>query len=195
MAMAKTMQRLLRDVRACRVCEKHLPLGPKPVLRAHQDARILIVGQAPGTRVHATGIPWNDPSGDRLRQWLDVDRETFYDERRIAIIPMGFCYPGRGRSGDLPPRPECASLWHGPLLDQIRGLKLKLLVGQYAQAYYLGRRRKATLAATVQACREYLPEHLPLPHPSPRNILWLKRNPWFEGEVVPMLRDLVAPLL
>jgi uracil-DNA glycosylase len=189
------MPLLLREVRACRVCEEHLPLGPKPVLRAHRQARILIVGQAPGTRVHATGIPWNDPSGDRLRAWMDVDRETFYDERRIAIIPMGFCYPGRGRSGDLPPRPECAQLWHGRLLEQIPDLRLKLLVGQYAQAHYLGKRRKRSLAATVQASQEYLPEFLPLPHPSPRNILWLKRNPWFEAEVVPFLRDLVASLL
>lgn len=189
------MPQLLREVRACRVCEAHLPLGPKPVLRAHRNARILIVGQAPGTRVHASGVPWNDPSGDRLRGWLGVDRETFYDESRIAIIPMGFCYPGRGRSGDLPPRPECAPLWHGRLLERIPGLELKLLVGQYAQAYYLGKRRKRSLAATVQASREYLPEFLPLPHPSPRNILWLRRNPWFEAEVVPMLRDLVKPLL
>jgi uracil-DNA glycosylase len=192
---AMAMPQLLREVRACRVCEKHLPLGPKPVLRAHPDARLLIVGQAPGTRVHATGVPWNDPSGDRLRQWLGVDRDTFYDECRVAIIPMGFCYPGRGRSGDLPPRPECAELWHGRLLGEIPRLRLKLLVGQYAQAHYLGQRRKKTLAATVQACREYLPELFPLPHPSPRNILWLKRNPWFEAEVVPLLRGLVAPLL
>ncbi|MHC4515420.1 MAG: uracil-DNA glycosylase family protein [Planctomycetota bacterium] len=191
----RSMQKLLAEVRACRVCEEHLPLGPNPVLRAHRDARVLIVGQAPGTRVHNTGIPWNDPSGDRLRRWMDIDRDAFYDERRIAIIPMGFCYPGRGRSGDLPPRPECAEQWHGRLLAKIPDLRLKLLVGQYAQAYYLGKHRKQTLAATVQACREYLPEFLPLPHPSPRNTLWLQRNPWFEAEVVPLLQELLGELL
>ena len=189
------MQKLLGEVRACRVCEEHLPLGPNPVLRAHQDARLLIVGQAPGTRVHESSIPWNDPSGDRLRQWLGTDKDTFYDEKRIAIIPMGFCYPGRGKSGDLPPRPECAELWHQKLLEKIPNLGLTLLLGQYAQTYYLGRRRKKTLTANVQAFREYIPELLPLPHPSPRNNLWLKRNPWFEAEVVPELRRLVAPLL
>ncbi len=191
----QSMQKLLSEVRACRVCEEYLPLGPNPVLRAHQDARLVIVGQAPGTRVHETSIPWNDPSGDRLRRWLATDRDTFYDEKRIAIIPMGFCYPGRGRSGDLPPRPECAELWHQKLLAKIPDLRLMLLVGQYAQAYYLGAQRKKTLTATVQAFREYLPELLPLPHPSPRNTLWLKRNPWFEAEVVPQLRQLVAPFL
>ncbi len=191
----QSMQKLLSEVRACRVCEEYLPLGPNPVLRAHQDARLVIVGQAPGTRVHETSIPWNDPSGDRLRRWLATDRDTFYDEKRIAIIPMGFCYPGRGRSGDLPPRPECAELWHQKLLAKIGDLRLMLLVGQYAQAYYLGAQRKKTLTATVQTFREYLPELLPLPHPSPRNTLWLKRNPWFEAEVVPQLQQLVAPLL
>jgi len=189
------MQKLLREVRACRVCDEHLPFGPKPVLRAHRDARIVIIGQAPGTRVHESGIPWDDPSGNRLRQWLDVDPDTFYDERRIAIIPMGFCYPGRGSSGDLPPRPECAELWHKRLFAKLPNLQLKLLLGQYSQACYLGKRRKKTLTATVQAYREYVPELLPLPHPSPRNTLWLKRNPWFEAKVVPLLRDLVAPLL
>ncbi|MEE9128092.1 MAG: uracil-DNA glycosylase family protein [Planctomycetota bacterium] len=191
----QSMQKLLSEVRACRVCEEYLPLGPNPVLRAHQDARLVIVGQAPGTRVHETSIPWNDPSGDRLRRWLATDRDTFYDEKRIAIIPMGFCYPGRGRYGDLPPRPECAELWHQKLLAKIPDLRLMLLVGQYAQAYYLGAQRKKTLTATVQVFREYLPELLPLPHPSPRNTLWLKRNPWFEAEVVPQLRQLVAPFL
>lgn len=185
------LQRLLAEVRACRLCEQHLPLGPRPVLRAGSRARILIVGQAPGTRVHATGIPWNDPSGDRLRAWLGVDRDTFYDAGRFAIIPTGLCYPGRGRSGDLPPRPECAPLWHPRLRRLLPDIGLTLLVGRYAQAWYLGHRRKATLAATVRAWREYFPAFLPLPHPSPRNARWLQVNPWFEQDVLPVLRQQV----
>ncbi|HQR23767.1 MAG TPA: uracil-DNA glycosylase family protein [Steroidobacteraceae bacterium] len=188
------LARLLEEVRACRVCEAHLPLGPKPVLRADVHARVLIVGQAPGTRVHATGIPWNDPSGDRLRAWMNLERDTFYDERRIAIIPTGFCYPGRGRAGDLPPRPECAPLWHPRLRALLPNVGLMLLVGQYAQAYYLKGRRKRTLTATVHAWREYLPEFLPLPHPSPRNTRWLKLNPWFTQEVIPQLRERIHAL-
>lgn len=183
------LARLLREVRACRLCEPHLPLGPRPVLRADCRARVLIVGQAPGTRVHATGIPWNDPSGDRLRGWLQVDRDTFYDESRFAIIPTGFCYPGRGRAGDLPPRPECAPLWHPRLLALLPHIELTLLVGQYAQAHYLGPRRGPTLAATVRAWRSFLPEFLPMPHPSPRNTRWLQVNPWFERDVLPYVRD------
>ncbi len=179
---------LLAQVRACCVCEAHLPLGPRPVLRASTSARLLIVGQAPGIRVHATGLSFDDPSGDTLRRWLDVDRDTFYDETRIAIIPAGFCYPGKGRHGDLPPRPECAPLWHPRLRALMPALELTVLVGAYAQAYYLGQRRKGTLAETTRAWRAYLPEFLPTPHPSPRNKLWLKRNPWFEAEVVPELR-------
>jgi len=197
--MARTVQtsldRLLAEVRACRLCEADLPLGPRPVLRASPTARLLIVGQAPGTRVHETGIPWNDPSGDRLREWLDVDRGTFYDESRIAIIPTGLCYPGRKGAGDAPPRPECAPRWHPPLLAALPRVELVLLVGQYAQAFYLGSRRKTTLAGTVAAHAEYEPRFLPLPHPSPRNKLWLRRNAWFEAEVVPHLRRRVAPLL
>ena len=179
---------LLAQVRACCVCEAHLPLGPRPVLRASTSARLLIVGQAPGIRVHATGLSFDDPSGDTLRRWLDADRDTFYDETRIAIIPAGFCYPGKGRHGDLPPRPECAPLWHPRLRALMPALELTVLVGAYAQAYYLGQRRKGTLAETTRAWRAYLPEFLPTPHPSPRNKLWLKRNPWFEAEVVPELR-------
>lgn len=189
------LEALLAEVRACRACERYLPLGPRPVLRADARACVLIVGQAPGTRVHATGIPWNDPSGDRLRAWLDVDREAFYDERRIAIVPTGFCYPGRGRSGDLPPRPECAPLWHPRLRALMPGIGLTLLVGRYAQAFYLAERRKGTLTETVRGWREYLPEFLPLPHPSPRNTRWLAVNPWFEREVVPGLRERVHALL
>jgi len=189
------LEALLAEVRACRLCEAQLPLGPRPVLRAAATARLLIVGQAPGTRVHETGIPWNDPSGDRLRDWLDVDRSSFYDESRIAIIPTGLCYPGKANGGDAPPRPECAPRWHPKLLERLPAIELILLVGQYAQAYYLGPRRKATLAETVRAHREYGPRFLPLPHPSPRNKLWLRRNAWFEAEVVPTLRRRVAALL
>lgn len=185
---------LLAQVRHCRHCEGQLPLGPRPVLRASVSARLLIVGQAPGTRVHATGIPWNDPSGDRLRDWLQLDRDTFYDESRIAIVPMGFCYPGKGRSGDLPPRPECAPLWHGQLLAQMPALELVLLVGGYAQAHYLGSGRE-TLTARVKRWRDFGPRYIPTPHPSPRNTLWLRRNPWFEEEVVPELRRRVQALL
>jgi uracil-DNA glycosylase len=190
----EALEALLREVRACRHCEAHLPLGPRPVLRAGVHARVLIVGQAPGTRVHATGIPWNDPSGERLRDWLQVDREAFYDERRFAIIPAGLCYPGRGRSGDLPPRPECAPRWHPPLRALLPAIELTLLVGQYAQSFYLGPRRKVTLTATVRAWQEYGPAFLPLPHPSPRNTRWLQVNPWFAAEVLPALRERVQAL-
>ncbi len=185
---------LLEEVRSCRLCEAHLPLGPRPVLRASATARLLIVGQAPGTRVHASGIPWDDPSGERLRRWLDVDSDTFYDESRIAIVPMGFCYPGKGRSGDLPPRPECAPRWHDEVLDYMPQLELVLLVGQYAQQHYLGKSRE-TLTERVRRWRDFGPRYLPLPHPSPRNTLWLKRNPWFEAEVVEHLRERVHSLL
>ena len=188
-------ERLLTEVRSCRICEAHLPNPPKPVLRASPTASVLIVGQAPGRRVHESGIPWNDPSGDLLREWLRLDREAFYDERRIAIIPAGLCYPGTGESGDLPPRPECAPRWHPRLRALLPAIRLTLLVGSYAQAYYLGARRKRTLAETVRARDEYLPEFFPLPHPSFRNRLWMKRNPWFEREVLPQLRPRVKSCL
>ena len=186
---------LLAQVRACTACRTALPFEPKPILRAHRNSKILIIGQAPGTRVHKTGIPWNDPSGDRLREWMNIERDTFYDEKRIAIIPMGFCYPGKGKSGDLPPRKECAELWHAKLVDNLDKLELIMLVGQYAQAHYLGKQRKKTLAETVQAWREYDSLYFPLPHPSPRNKLWLKKNSWFEKEVVPELRKKINKLL
>lgn len=186
---------LLKEVRACRVCESSLPCGPRPVVRAAASARLLIVGQAPGRRVHETGIPWNDPSGDLLRTWLDIDRERFYDEREIAIVPAGFCYPGTGSGGDLPPRPECAPLWHPRLRALLPEIRLTLLVGQYAHALYLGGRRKATLADTVRARGEFAPDYLPLPHPSPRNRRWLRINDWFDREVVPELRGRVREAL
>ncbi len=192
---ADPLHRIVAEARACRVCEARLPLGCRPVLRAASGARLLIVGQAPGTRVHQTGIPWNDASGRRLRDWMALDDATFYDESRIAIVPVGLCYPGRGRSGDLPPVPECAPRWHPRLRAALPDVRLTLLVGQYAQAYYLGKRRARTLSDTVSNWREYLPEFLPLPHPSPRNTLGLRRRHWFEAEVVPMLRDTVHAIL
>lgn len=193
--MPTRLSRLLEEVRACRLCAAHLPFPPRPVLRARATARLLIVGQAPGVRVHQTGIPWNDPSGDRLRDWLGLSREAFYDESRIAIIPTGFCYPGKGQRGDLPPRPECAPRWHPLLRAALPEVRLTLLIGGHAQAYYLGRRRREALAATVRAWREYLPEFAPLPHPSPRNVLWLRRHSWVESQVVPAVRRLVHRVL
>lgn len=190
-----SLETLLAEVRACRLCAAELPLGPRPVLRASATARLLIVGQAPGTKVHESGIPWNDPSGDRLRQWMDLDRDRFYDESRVAIIPMGLCYPGRNaKGGDLPPRPECAPQWHAKLRALLPNVRLTLLVGQYAQRFYLGDRRKGSVTEAVRAWRTYGPEYMPLPHPSFRNVAWLKRNPWFEREVVPKLRKRVQEL-
>ncbi len=190
------LERVLRDARACRVCAAELPLGPRPIVRARATARLLIVGQAPGTRVHETGIPWNDPSGDRLRDWLDVDKDAFYDQDRIAIVPMGFCYPGRNpRGGDNPPRPECAPLWHPPLLAALPAVELTLLVGLYAQRRYLSARRRDNLTKTVRAWADYGPAYMPLPHPSWRNTGWLKRNPWFEAELLPELRARVRKLM
>jgi len=186
---------LLARVRACTVCAPHLPHAPRPILRASPTARLLIVGQAPGRRVHETGIPWNDPSGDLLRQWLGMTREAFYDEARIAIVPTGFCYPGTVKGSDLPPRPECAPLWHPPLRAAMPNIQLTLLIGAYAQAYTLGERRGRTLTDTVAAWRDFTPDFLPLPHPSPRNRGWLKRNPWFETEVLPVLRKRVGDAL
>lgn len=189
-----SLNKLLRDVRGCRLCEQHLPLGPNPVLRASSTARVLIIGQAPGTRVHQTGVPWNDPSGDRLRDWMQIDRDRFYNENEIAIIPMGFCYPGKGKSGDLPPRPECAAQWHNKLLAEMPAIRLAILIGKYAQDHYLGSKRQS-LTETVQNWQNYLPEYFPLPHPSPRNNRWLRNNPWFEGEVLPAFRKRIAGLL
>jgi uracil-DNA glycosylase len=193
--VSRKLDALLREIRACRMCQTHLPLGPNPVLRASAGARLLVVGQAPGARVHASGIPWDDASGRRLREWLGVDTETFYDATRVAIVPMGFCYPGKASSGDAPPRPECRATWHPRLLPLLPGIGLALLVGQYAQAHFLGASRKGSLTDTVRAWREYLPTYLPLPHPSPRNVAWFKANPWFEGEVLPELRARIAALV
>lgn len=171
------------------MCGEQLPLGPNPVVSAHPDSRVLLVGQAPGTRVHNSGIPWNDPSGDTLREWLEMGKSNFYNAQKIAIVPMGFCYPGKGKSGDLPPRPECAPLWHSRLSAAMPNIRLTLLIGQYAQRYYLKEHFGKNLTETVRNHRHYLPDYLPLPHPSPRNRLWLRRNPWFQEEVLPVLRQ------
>lgn len=185
---------LLTEIRACTLCAEHLPLGPRPVVQAHASARVLVVGQAPGRRVHETGVPFNDPSGDRLRDWMGVTRETFYDSKQVALVPMGFCFPGTGKSGDLPPRPECAAAWRGALLAQLRSIELTLVVGQYALDYHLAR-GKRSVAEVVRAWRQGDPALVPLPHPSPRNNLWLRRNPWFDAELVPELRERVRRVL
>ncbi|EGR1424803.1 TPA: uracil-DNA glycosylase family protein [Vibrio vulnificus] len=188
------LEPLLTQIRACQVCASALPLGANPVVQAHSEAKILIIGQAPGTKVHHSSIPWNDASGNRLRAWLDIEKPTFYDPKQIAIMPMGFCYPGRGQSGDLPPRKECAPLWHEALLKHLPNIELTLLIGQYAQNRYLSNKPK-TLTETVQNWQAWLPDYLPLPHPSPRNTLWLRKNPWFEEQTVPYLRQQVHQLL
>ncbi len=185
---------LLDRIRGCRLCAEHLPHGPRPVLRLDPRARLLIASQAPGRKVHDTGIPFNDVSGDRLRAWLGMSRDEFYDESRVAIVPMGFCYPGTGRSGDLPPRPECAVAWRAEALAHLNALELTLVVGRYAQAYHLPA-STGTLAEAAKAWQASWPHTVLLPHPSPRNTLWLKRNPWFEAELLPILRTRVRDLL
>lgn len=185
---------LVQQVRACTLCKDVLPEGPRPVVQLSRSSRILVVGQAPGRKVHETGIPFNDPSGDRLRQWMGVDREQFYNEQQVAILPMGFCFPGTGKSGDLPPRPECAETWREALLARLDKVELTLVIGQYAQAWHLPDSRKS-VTDNVKAWREYWPGLLPMPHPSPRNIRWLKSNPWFEQEVIPRLQARIRELL
>ncbi|MFD1615767.1 uracil-DNA glycosylase family protein [Gelatiniphilus marinus] len=189
------MKKLLQNIKQCTICEKHLALGPRPIVSAHLDSKIVIIGQAPGTKVHKTGIPWDDPSGKQLRKWLGVTDEYFYDEKKFAIIPMGFCYPGKGKTGDLPPRPECAPQWHKPLFDELKNVELVILIGMYAQKYYLQKEAKKTLTDTVRNYNEYLPKYLPLPHPSPRNRFWLTKNSWFEVEVLPVLNQKVKSIL
>lgn len=191
---APPLPRLLADVAACTVCAPHLPHGPRPVVQIDPAARILIAGQAPGRRVHESGVPFDDPSGDRLRDWLGVDRDTFYDPARIAILPMGFCWPGTGPSGDLPPRPECAPHWRARLLEHLPALDLTLVIGRWAQDWHLPD-APPTVTATVAGWRDHWPRVLPLPHPSPRNNRWLRRNPWFDTEVLPALRRRVAELI
>ncbi len=187
---------LLREVRGCRVCAAELPFGPRPVLRAAASARLLLIGQAPGTKVHASGRPWTDASGDRLREWLDLDSERFYDETRVAIVPMGFCYPGvLPGGGDRPPRPECAPLWHPRVMAALPRVALTVLIGQYAHSWYLGDRKRRTLTETVAAWRDYLPRFFAIPHPSWRTRGWQARNPWFDAELLPELRRRVHALL
>lgn len=192
------LDKLLVDVRSCRACEAELPLGPKPILRAKRSARIMIIGQAPGAKVHASGIPWDDASGKRLREWMRVDDKIFYNQAKIAIIPMGFCYPGKGKSGDNPPRKECAELWHKQLLTHLPNIKLTLLIGQYAQSYYLSDAKSyqgGSVTETVMNWNKFGDNYFPLPHPSPRNTLWLKKNSWFERKTIPQLRKRVHKAL
>lgn len=191
----RTLETLLRDIRGCEICKEHLPAGPRPVLSAHPDSRILVIGQAPGRRVHESGVPWDDASGKRLREWLGVTDAQFYDPELFALVPMGFCYPGTGSSGDLPPRPECAETWHRDIIERLPDVRLTLLLSRYAQDRYLAHRRKTTLTETVRAWKTYRPRYVPLPHPSPRNNIWLKRNPWFGEELLPYLRQRVRRIL
>jgi uracil-DNA glycosylase len=185
---------LLADVRRCTACTGQLPCGPRPVLQAHPAARLLIAGQAPGRKVHDSGLPFDDASGDRLRQWMGITPEVFYDATRVAILPMGFCFPGTGPSGDLPPRAECAPLWRQALLDRLPRIELTLVIGQHAQDWHLSSSPRPSVTATVAGWRTAWPALLPMPHPSPRNNRWLKANPWFVAEVVPALQQRIAEL-
>lgn len=188
------MDKLLKEISACRICEAHLPNAPRPVITAHPQSKIIIVGQAPGIKVHLSGIPWDDASGKRLREWLGIEGDELYDTQRFAIIPMGFCYPGKGKSGDLPPRKECAPQWHQRLLEHIPSAELILLIGNYAQKYYLGKRYQGTLTETVRQFEHYLPQFFPLVHPSPLNYRWRARNPWFETDVLPILKNKIKTI-
>lgn len=191
----ETFNSLLKRIRACEACKLALPLGPRPIVQASPHSRILIIGQAPGLKVHESGIPWDDASGDRLREWMGIGKERFYDEDLVAIVPMGFCYPGKGKSGDLPPRKECAPLWHRPVLEQMPNLELVLLVGSHAQTAYLGKSRKSSMTETVRCWAEYLPRYLPLPHPSPLNNIWLHKNRWFKNKELPEIKKCIQALL
>lgn len=180
------MDRLLRDIRSCKICESHLPLGPKPIVNLSSSAKILIVGQAPGIKAHESGKPWNDASGERLRLWMNLTPDEFYDETRVGVVPMGFCYPGKGKSGDLPPRPECSKHWMQKVLKQLPSVQLKILIGGYAQRYFLD--KDALLTDNIRNWKQFFPELIVLPHPSPRNNIWLKKNSWFEEEILPTLQ-------
>jgi uracil-DNA glycosylase len=190
----ESLNGLVTQVRACTICAPHLPDGIRPVVQANSKAKILIAGQAPGRRVHASGIPFDDPSGDRLRDWMGVTPKQFYNSELFAIVPMGFCYPGTGKSGDLPPRPECAATWRARLLRQLPGIETSLVIGKYAHEYHFGK-NNLTVTKLVENWQQYWPGQIPLPHPSPRNNIWLKKNPWFEAEVVPVMRAHITSLL
>lgn len=185
---------LASEVRSCRLCEKHLPHPPRPVIQIHPNARILIAGQAPGRKVQASGIPFDDASGDRLRDWMGITKDVFYDPQQVAIVPMGFCFPGTGKSGDLPPRPECAETWRERVLDQLPNIESTLVIGKYAQDYHFNHSAK-TVTELVNNWQEYWPDRIPLPHPSPRNNLWLRKNPGFESELIPRLQTQIAKIL
>ncbi len=190
------LDQLLTQVRACTLCAEHLPQGPRPVLQAHRQARILIAGQAPGNKVHQSGIPFDDASGDRLREWMGISKDVFYDPSRIALLPMGFCFPGTGKSGDLPPRKECATQWRKQLLAQLPQIELTLVIGQYAQGWHLPpEHQKNSVTQNVQEWQQHWPQLLPLPHPSPRNNIWLKKNDWFAAEILPALKLQVQRIL
>ncbi len=188
------MKILLQQIRSCEHCKNFLPCSPRPIIQAGTHAKILIIGQAPGLKVQASGIPWDDQSGNELRRWLGVDKEQFYNPAMFVLMPMGFCYPGKGNAGDLPPRPECAPLWHNKVLAELKQIELTILIGQYAQKYYLAKNIKPALTETVKNYKHYLPEYLPLVHPSPRNKIWQKKNPWFEKKVVPYLQQAVKEI-
>ncbi len=191
----KIMEKLLREIKNCKICERYLEAGVNPIVAADPKSKLIITGQAPGQIVHKTSIPWNDKSGDNLRDWLGIDKEIFYDSSKVAIMPMGFCYPGKGKTGDLPPRAECAPMWHQKLLYLMPNIKLTLLIGQYAQNYYLGKRAKSSLTETVYQFKDYLPEYFTLPHPSPRNNIWQAKNEWFRESVLPELKRQVQSIL
>ena len=193
--MAETLDQLLNHVRRCAICAAHLPFGPRPIVQVDREARVLVIGQAPGSKVHASGFPWRDESGARLREWMGIDEETFTDARRIAMVPMGFCYPGKGASGDLPPRAECAPLWHERLLSHLPERRLTLLVGAHAQGSYLKGPGKTNLTETVREFHRHLPAIFPLPHPSWRSTIWMRKNPWFQAEALPALREEMARAL
>ncbi len=189
------MKKLLIKIRACEVCEDYLPLGPRPIIAATPESRIVLVSQAPGRKAHEHNKPFDDPSGRKLREWLGVTDDQFYDPNNFAILPMGFCYPGKAKSGDMPPRKECAPLWHDLVLENLKNVRLTLLIGKYAQDQYLGNSAKKNLTENVANYSDFLPEYFPLPHPSPVNRFWMVKNPWFEEEVVPNLKTMVASLL
>ena len=191
---SKTLK-LADEIKGCKVCEEFLPFPPKPIFSFSRRSKIVLIGQAPGIKVHESETPWEDTSGIRLREWLGVTSEKFYNTKNFAIVPMGFCYPGKGVSGDLPPRPECAPFWMKQVLENLKSHKLKILIGQYSQKHFLGDLMKRNLTETVRNWREFLPDFLVLPHPSPRNNIWLKKNPWFSEELLPEIRNLVSQSL